>query len=191
MPDQEMRKSSSKHASLSMSCSELKASKRERPCLSAAADMGACMPVKTSIDVGQHAPPLSYARLQDRSRAIKHALQAGLWCDLDRQCRVLPAVGPHCPEERPERPPDCFRCGWQDAARPHALAGSLLWRKHARTGSCLFCTGPVGICGRLACLDALPPNCRVSSPSLFLSPFFGVVPPYAAWGLGVCQIVLD
>ena len=52
MPDQEMRISSSKHASSSMSCSELasrsKASKRERPCLSAAAEMGAWIPAKTS-----------------------------------------------------------------------------------------------------------------------------------------------
>ena len=51
------------------------------------------------------------------------------------------------------RLPDCFK----DVAKPRALAGSLLWRIHARTGSCLFCRGPVGICGRLACLDASPP----------------------------------
>ena len=52
LPGPEVRISSSDHASSSMSCSELasrsKASKRERPCLSAAAEMGACIPAKTS-----------------------------------------------------------------------------------------------------------------------------------------------
>ena len=212
MPDQEMRMSSSKHASSRMSCSELasrsNASKRERPCWSAAAEMGA----KTS----KRNPPLMWGSM--RSSAVRAmlggqselpvlSLAAGRCVGADREgwsascagekacvaggLAVRLGVGLHCPEERPEWPPDCFRCGWTDAATPRALAGSLLWRIHARTGSCPFCRCPVGICGRSACLGALPPNCRVFSPFLFLYPFFWVAPPYAAWELGVCRIVLD
>ena len=52
MPDQQMRSSSSNQASSRMSCSALasrsKASKRARPCLSAAAEIGACIPANTS-----------------------------------------------------------------------------------------------------------------------------------------------
>ena len=72
MPDHEMRISSSKHASSSMSCSELasrsKASKRERPCLSAAAAMGAWIPAKTS----KRNPPLMWGSM--RSSAVRAML---------------------------------------------------------------------------------------------------------------------
>ena len=50
------------------------------------------------------------------------------------------AVGAHCPEEQPERPPDCFMCDLRDAGRHCVLVGSRLLRRHAQIGSYLTCT---------------------------------------------------
>ena len=187
MRDHEMRISSSKHASSSMSCSELasrsKASKRERPCLSAAAEMGAWIPAKTS----RRSPPLMWG--STRSSTVRAMLGGSSELPVLSRCRRARGASwvgsAECYRLR-----DCTvrrsgRSGLRTVSgaigrTPRVLAGSLLRRIHARTDSCQLCRGPVGICGRFACFDALSPNYCGSSPCPSLYPFFWVVPPYAA-----------